>query len=95
MEYTLSLIHIWTGIKVIAMSDFASGDALDIMLGGSEQTINIAGTLRAMPWYTQVSGTLVMFMAEQNMTLPYDIYNYALLAKPNMQQQLSDEVGEL
>lgn len=84
-----------TGIKVIAMSDFASGDALDIMLGGSEQTINIAGTLRAMPWYTQVSGTLVMFMAEQNMTLPYDIYNYALLAKPNMQQQLSDEVGEL
>lgn len=84
-----------SGIKVMNMTNYQAGDTLDVMIGGSEVTFKLAGTLRSMPWYTLYSGNLVIFVAEQNLALPYEVYEYVMLAKPGMQQQLSDAMREL
>ncbi len=84
-----------TGIKVMDMTNYQPGDTMDVAISDSAFTFTLAGTLRSMPWYTLYGGTLAVFVAEQNLALPYDVYECALLAKPGMQPQLSDAIREL
>lgn len=90
-----------SGIKLYETMHLQPGDRLPVELNsasGAETAVsyNVAGTLKALPWYCSNTGSIVIFASDRNIPAGADAYcTYALRAQDGRAAELCKAITEL
>lgn len=90
-----------SGIKLYETMNLQPGDRLPVELNsasGAETAVsyNVAGTLKALPWYCSNTGSIVIFASDRNIPAGADAYcTYALRAQDGRAAELCKAITEL
>ena len=90
-----------SGLKLYDMMHLQPGDRLPVELNsasGAETAVsyNVAGTLKALPWYCSNTGSIVIFASDRNIPAGSNAYcTYALRAQDGRAEELCKAITEL
>ena len=90
-----------SGLKLYETMNLQPGDRLPVELNsasGAETAVsyNVAGTLKALPWYCSNTGSIVIFASDRNIPAGADAYcTYALRAQDGRAEELCKAITEL
>ena len=90
-----------SGLKLYETMHLQPGDRLPVELrsaSGAETAVsyNVAGTLKALPWYCSNTGSIVIFASDRNIPAGADAYcTYALRAQDGRAEELCKAITEL
>ena len=90
-----------SGLKLYDMMNLQPGDRLPVELNsasGAETAVsyNVAGTLKALPWYCSNTGSIVIFASDRNIPAGANAYcTYALRAQDGRAEELCKAITEL
>ena len=90
-----------SGLKLYETMKLQPGDRLPVELNsasGAETAVsyNVAGTLKALPWYCSNTGSIVIFASDRNIPAGADAYcTYALRAQDGRAAELCKAITEL
>lgn len=90
-----------SGLKLYETMNLQPGDRLPVELNsasGAETAVsyNVAGTLKALPWYCSNTGSIVIFASDRNIPAGADAYcTYALRAQDGRAAELCKAITEL
>ena len=90
-----------SGLKLYETMNLQPGDRLPVELNsasgaGTAVSYNVAGTLKALPWYCSNTGNIVIFASDRNIPAGAGAYcTYALRAKDGRAEELCKAATEL
>ena len=90
-----------SGLKLYETMNLQPGDRLPVELNstsgaGTAVSYNVAGTLKALPWYCSNTGSIVIFASDRNIPAGAGAYcTYALRAKDGRAGELCKAATEL
>lgn len=90
-----------SGLKLYETMNLQPGDRLPVELrsaSGAETAVsyNVAGTLKALPWYCSNTGSIVIFASDRNIPAGANAYcTYALRAQDGRAEELCKAITEL
>lgn len=90
-----------SGLKLYETMNLQPGDRLPVELNsasGAETAVsyNVAGTLKALPWYCSNTGSIVIFASDRNIPAGANAYcTYALRAQDGRAAELCKAITEL
>ena len=90
-----------SGLKLYETMHLQPGDRLPVELrsaSGAETAVsyNVAGTLKALPWYCSNTGSIVIFASDRNIPAGANAYcTYALRAQDGRAEELCKAITEL
>ena len=90
-----------SGLKLYETMNLQPGDRLPVELNsasGAETAVsyNVAGTLKALPWYCSNTGSIVIFASDRNIPAGANAYcTYALRAQDGRAEELCKAITEL
>lgn len=97
----LVLVGSRSGLKLYETMNLQPGDRLPVELNsasGAETAVsyNVAGTLKALPWYCSNTGSIVIFASDRNIPAGANAYcTYALRAQDGRAAELCKAITEL